>query len=71
MPEYLVAIYLPDDYDQSIEDEANGPRYRHARKRDGGCRCEHSFSWRPLPPPSASVFHFTHVDAVHLPLINC
>ncbi len=47
MTQYLVAIYLPDDYDQS-------------------CRCP-SDAGRG----TASDFHFTHVDAVHMPLINC
>jgi len=38
MPQYLVAGYLPDDFDPSQMDEAVGPRDPRAQQRDDCCR---------------------------------
>ena len=40
MPQYLVAIHHPDNYDPSARRRGDGPRYRCAQRRDGGCRCQ-------------------------------
>ena len=37
MPQYLVAIHHPDNYDPSAEDRSDGPRYRCTQRRDGSC----------------------------------
>jgi hypothetical protein len=38
MPQYLVAIHHPDNYDPSAEGEAM-VRDIDVQRRDGGCRC--------------------------------
>jgi hypothetical protein len=35
MPQYLVAIYLPDDFDPSVKNEAEGARCRRAQRGAG------------------------------------
>jgi hypothetical protein len=40
MPQFLVAIQLPDNYDPSLEDEAMVRDIDVLQRRDGGCRCE-------------------------------
>jgi hypothetical protein len=50
MPQYLVAINHPDNYDPSIEGECDATRYQFAQQRDGGCRVRvfvGGLSWAP------------------------
>ena len=45
MPQYLVAIHLPDNYDPCAGGRSDGPRHRCAQRRDGSCRCQ-VLRWR-------------------------
>ena len=47
MPQYLVAIHHPDNYDSSIEGEAMQRDIHALNRRDDRCRGQ-DFRWRPL-----------------------
>ena len=53
MPQYLVANYLPDDFDPSAETEAMIEEI-HALNREMIAAGVRKFAWRPFPGRNAS-----------------